>query len=66
MTEQLFAKYGEISQLLGVDSRGSLLVAYVNPTTLTWTLVAVMPDGVACMITSGEDWRKTEMQETPL
>ena len=48
--------------------RNGLLVVYVNPVTLTWTLVGLMPDGAACLIGSGTDWASVvpKPEGTPL
>ena len=67
MAAKLLAQFGEVEMPLG-QIRSGLLVVYVNPVTLTWTLVGLMPDGAACLIGSGTDWASAvpEREGTPL
>ncbi len=52
----LFARYGEIPSGAGDLGEGSTGVLFVNPTTRTWTVLAIGPGGRACGILAGLDW----------
>ncbi|MDK3075158.1 hypothetical protein QO034_18885 [Sedimentitalea sp. JM2-8] len=50
----LAGEYGETRYSLGLESRGLLMELFVNRTTGTWTLTAVAPSGIACLVASGD------------
>ena len=44
---------GQIKQVSGIELRGNLMELYVSPKSGTWTLVLIVPPGLACKIGSG-------------
>ena len=48
---------GEVKQVSGIELRGNLMELYVSPKTGTWTLVLVLPSGLACKIGSGSEFK---------
>lgn len=59
----LQGRYGEKPIAEAVDSNGNVMQIFANPRTQTYTIVVTAPDGLACMINSGDAFRSTE---TPL
>lgn len=52
----LSARYGEARVWSGVLPNGQLLSITANPDGSSWTALAVQPDGMACLVSSGESW----------
>ena len=48
---------GQVKQVSGAEVRGNLMELYVNPETGSWTLVLVLPQGLACKIGNGTDFK---------
>ena len=48
--------YAEHPVAVGLQPDGSLLQVFAAPTTSTWTLVSMRPDGMACLIGAGKAW----------
>jgi hypothetical protein len=47
---------GQVKHANGIDIRGDhQMEIYVNPKTLTWTLVLIVPSGLACKIGNGTE-----------
>lgn len=51
--ELLAGKHKESVAVRGLDHRGAMLEFWVNPSTGSWTLIAVTPQGMACPVASG-------------
>lgn len=58
MIERLEDRYGETLQSLGLQENSSLLEVYASDSTGTWTILITRPDGVACLVASGQSWEK--------
>jgi len=56
MTIQLATPYGETRRGLGV-SGNTLFEVWRSEDTGTWTILQVYPNGVACVIAVGENWK---------
>lgn len=48
---------GQLKQVSGTEVRGNLMELFVNPVTGSWTLVLVLPQGLACKIGNGTDFK---------
>lgn len=44
---------GQTKQIGGTETRGNIMELYANPETRSWTLVLVLPGGLACEIGDG-------------
>jgi len=66
----LASKYSEYIIGRGYESRGALLELLAAEDGSTWTVIISSPDGRACLVASGENWRreipKKEAQGKPL
>jgi hypothetical protein len=51
--------YGEVPQEIG-NTEKTMTVAFVNPTTRTFTIVVASTNGSACLVAAGEHWREAE------
>jgi hypothetical protein len=56
VAQYLGEHYAEHPIAVGLQSDGSLLQVFAAPTTSTWTLVSMRPDGMACLIGAGKAW----------
>jgi len=48
---------GQIKQVSGFEIRGNLMELYANLNSGTWTLVLVLPPGLACEIGNGSGFK---------
>jgi hypothetical protein len=46
--------FGESRQTLGAAADGYVVETWANLASGTWTIIATSPDGVSCMVASGE------------
>lgn len=60
VVEGLARNYGEELVGDGGGPNGSRLMVFAHPDGDTWTVIGLMPDGTACLIASGVDWKAHE------
>ncbi len=56
MTNQLEGRFSESQFAIGLASNGQLLEGFSTGDGSTWTIVITKPDGVSCVLTTGEAW----------
>ncbi|AVO36582.1 hypothetical protein [Pukyongiella litopenaei] len=56
MLMNLARNYGETRQSIGLDGSGSLMELFASRETGTWTIIKTLPNGLTCMIGSGESF----------
>lgn len=61
----LATNYGEATIWSGVLPNGQLLSIMANSDGSTWTALAVNPDGMACLLSSGPSWVQGDMLLPP-
>ncbi len=61
----LAANYGEAAIWSGVLPNGQLLSITAKADGSTWTALAVNPDGMACLLSSGPSWVQGDMLLPP-
>ena len=63
MVEKLGEVYGEVSRGGGLTNGRpiALVELYVNEETGTWTLVRTYPNGIACIMVAGNNWRSNPL-----
>lgn len=54
----LAARYREAPAALGVTSGGILIEVLTSEEGKTWTIIVTHPNGVTCLVFSGEGWRR--------
>lgn len=57
LLRHLDGKYGERPAGRGLSNRGVLVLLTRSADGATWTLMALLPDGTACLLDGGEDWQ---------
>lgn len=62
MVETLKRKYDELPVSFAVVTNGNLLEVLTSQDGETWSLIVTKPDGTACLLSTGENWRKLEPQ----
>jgi hypothetical protein len=57
---QLAQRYHEVRVAAGVSAAGSLVEVFVAEHGTTWTIAVTTPNGLTCLVASGEGWREVE------
>lgn len=61
LVAQLAQKYQETSIAIGVASNGKLVEVLTNSSGETWTIIVTSPEGMSCLVATGQGWRKLEL-----
>ena len=61
LVERLAAAYKETSVATGLAHDGKLVEVLTNASGETWTIIVTSPQGLSCLVATGEDWRKLEL-----
>lgn len=56
LVRQLADRFQEAPIGLGIADNGSAVEVFVNPDGATWTLTMTMPNGLTCLLATGEHW----------
>lgn len=57
VVEALTGEYHEVLVGTGAGPNGTRLLVFAHPDGTTWTVLGLLPDGKACFIASGTDWK---------
>jgi hypothetical protein len=60
--ERLEQRFGEVRQAVGLNRSNAVVEVFASAETGTWTILVTTPNGVSCLIASGELWES----QTPL
>ena len=60
IVKRLADTYGEARQGLGLQGGRLVVELYASAETGTWTIIATRPDGTACAMAAGHEWREGE------
>ncbi len=63
--QRLAERYGETLQSLGLQENSTLLEVYASDATGTWTILITRPNGMACLVASGQSWEKEAVPFLP-
>lgn len=63
VVERLEQRFGEVRQAVGLNRENGLIEFFAAADTGTWTILLTRPDGVSCLIASGDTF---ENQGLPL
>lgn len=55
-------RYSETPTAIGLDSNGVLVEVLTAKEGETWTILLSMPNGMSCVVASGENWVSRETQ----
>ncbi len=56
MMKQLDGRFSESQVAIGLASNGQLIEVFSTGDGSTWTIVITKPDGMSCVLTTGEAW----------
>ena len=54
VVERLTTKYGESRQSIGMAPKGRVVEVFASHETGTWTITVTMPNGITCLVASGQ------------
>ena len=57
VVERLATKYGESRQSIGLGQQG-MIETFASANTGTWTITVTTPNGVTCLVASGQSWEE--------
>ncbi len=52
----LSTKYSEVPVAMGIANNGGVLEILAARAAGNWTIILTMPDGLSCVLASGENW----------
>ena len=52
--ERLADRYGETRQSMGLGANNAVIEVFASPDTGTWTITVTTPNGVTCLVASGQ------------
>lgn len=58
VVERLAEKYGESRQSIGLGTQGTMVETFASAATGSWTITVTSPDGMTCLIASGQSFEK--------
>ena len=56
VVKTLADRYGETRQSVGLAPNSAMMEVYASSETGTWTIVVTMPNGLTCLVASGENF----------
>jgi hypothetical protein len=56
VVDLLTQKYGETRQGMGIADNSTVMEVYASDTTGTWTIAVSSPDGMMCLVASGQGY----------
>jgi hypothetical protein len=59
LVKHLESQYREQPRFHGMTDNGSLLEVFTSPDGGTWTVTVSIPNGISCMVASGQQWDVT-------
>jgi hypothetical protein len=57
LISHLMDKYHEAPAAVGLADNGSLLEVFASKSGETWTVTVTMPNGISCMVATGQNWQ---------
>ena len=65
VVERLTTKYGESRQSIGMAPKGRVIEVFASQETGTWTITVTMPNGITCLMASGQSFENLEEPIAP-
>ncbi len=63
--ERLSTKYGESRQSIGMAPKGRVVEVFASLETGTWTITITMPNGITCLVASGQSFENLDEPVAP-
>ncbi|WP_170415023.1 hypothetical protein [Ruegeria atlantica] len=57
--KRLTESYGETRQGLGIARQGAVMELYASEQSGSWTITVTLPDGITCLVASGQAYEMT-------
>jgi hypothetical protein len=57
--------YAETPVSLGLQSNGRLIQVFASQASGSWTIVAITPDGIGCILAVGTSWQQLDPPAAP-
>ena len=65
VVERLAGKYGESRQSIGMAPQGRVVEVFASLETGTWTITITMPNGITCLMASGQSFEALDEPIAP-
>ena len=65
VVERLTTKYGESRQSIGMAPKGRVVEVFASLETGTWTITVTMPNGITCLVASGQSFEELNEPVAP-
>ncbi len=65
VVERLTTKYGESRQSIGMAPQGRVVEVFASNETGTWTITVTMPNGITCLVASGQSFENLDEPIAP-
>ncbi|WP_170772544.1 hypothetical protein [Ruegeria lacuscaerulensis] len=56
VVKRLAETYGETRKVIGIARQGAVMEVYASAASGSWTITVTLPDGVTCLIASGQSY----------
>ena len=56
VVERLEQRFGEVRQAVGLNRQNGVVELFASADTGSWTILLTSPNGVSCLIASGDTW----------
>jgi hypothetical protein len=63
--ERLEGDFGESRQSIGLGRNNAVVEVFASAETGTWTIIVTLPNGMSCLVASGESWEHLAEQARP-
>ncbi|WP_121065825.1 hypothetical protein [Chachezhania antarctica] len=58
VVDRLAEGYGETRQSIGLGANNQVVEQFANPETGSWTITVTMPNGMTCLVASGQSFER--------
>lgn len=65
IVQRLADGYGESRQSMGLGANNSVMEVFASQETGTWTITVTMPNGMMCLVASGQAYEALEEELEP-
>lgn len=65
VVDRLSSKYGESRQSIGMATKGRVVEVYASNETGTWTITVTTPNGMMCLVASGQSYENVDEPAKP-
>ncbi len=65
VVDRLASGYGESRQSMGLGANNQVVEVFASDETGTWTITVTMPNGMTCLVASGQSFERLDEELTP-